>query len=265
MKLARFVTLFPLLMLMLSAGCSHCNRATDAIYQASTIDALLVGIYDGATTFSELKENGDFGLGTFNALDGEMIAIDGSFYQAKADGTVVPVAGSTLTPFAVVKFFSPDTRRTISGARDLKDLMKKLDATIPSPNYFYAIRIDGAFPSITVRSVPAQQKPYPGLAEAVHRQTVFHFQNITGTILGFRTPDFAKGINLPGYHFHFIAADRSSGGHVLDCRIDDAVLSLDRSHELRLALPGNVEFARGKLGRDHGKALERAERGTGRD
>lgn len=265
MKLVRLVTLFPLFILVLSAGCSHCQRATDALYQSSTIDALLVGIYDGTTTFADLQKNGDFGLGTFNALNGEMIAIDGSFYQAKADGTVLPVAGTTMTPFAVVKFFSPDIRRTISGTRDLQSLMKALDDIIPSANYFYAIRIDGTFPTVTIRSVPAQQKPYPGLAEAARQQAVFHLRNIPGTILGFRTPEFAKGINLPGYHFHFIAADRTSGGHLLDCRIDDAVLSLDKALELRLALPENIEFARGALGRDHGKALEQAERGNGRD
>lgn len=265
MKLFRLVTLFPVFILALSAGCSHCNHATDSLYQASTIDALLVGIYDGATTFADLQKNGDFGLGTFNALDGEMIAIDGFFYQAKADGTVLPVKETTRTPFAVVKFFSPDRRRTISGVRDLQSLMEALDTIIPTPNYFYAIRIDGTFPSVTVRSVPAQQKPYPGLAEAARRQTVFHLHDIPGTILGFRTPDFAKGINLPGYHFHFIAEDRSSGGHLLDCRVDDAVLSLDKALELHLALPENAGFARGALGRDHGEALERAERGTGRD
>lgn len=265
MRQNHLLAFFPLLILVFMAGCSHCGRNTDTLYQASTIDALLVGIYDGSTTFAALKKNGDFGIGTFDALDGEMIAVDGSFYQAKADGTVLPVADTSTTPFAVVKFFVPETKTRLSGSWNLSGLTKHLDRMLPTPNYFYAIRIDGTFPAITVRSVPAQQKPYPGLAQAASRQAVFQFSSISGTIIGFRTPDFAKGINLPGYHFHFISADRKSGGHLLDCRIDQASLSLDRALELRLALPENDEFSGAKLGRDHGRELDKAERGTSHD
>jgi alpha-acetolactate decarboxylase len=98
------------------------------------------------------------------------------------------------------------------------------------------------------------------LAEAASRQAVFQYRTISGTIVGFRTPGFVKGINLPGYHFHFISTDRMSGGHLLECRIDKADLSLDRALELRLALPENAAFARGNLGQDHGRELEKAER-----
>ncbi|MDD2336174.1 MAG: acetolactate decarboxylase [Geobacteraceae bacterium] len=265
MKPSRLIALFPLLILVLLAGCSHCGRRTDTLYQASTIDALLVGIYDGTTTFAELKRHGNFGIGTFDSLDGEMIAIDGTFYQAKADGTVFPVDDSAKTPFAVVKFFSPGTKLPLSGSRDLNSLMMELDTMLPTHNYFYAIRIEGTFPAIKVRSVPAQQKPYPGLAEAASKQSVFQFSTITGTIVGFRTPNFARGVNLPGYHFHFISADRKVGGHLLDCRIDDADLYLDRALELHIALPENAEFAQGNLGQDHGQDLEKAERGPSRD
>jgi acetolactate decarboxylase len=260
MKTIRLLPLVVLLSLFLMPGCSHCNRKADSLYQASTIDALLVGIYDGSTSFADLKRNGDFGIGTFDALDGEMIALDGTFYQAKADGTVLPVADTARTPFAVVKFFAPDTTLPLAASPDLNSLMQQLDALLPTPNYFYAIKIEGTFPAIKVRSVPAQIKPYPGLAEAASRQAVFQYRTIPGTIVGFKTPGFAKGINLPGYHFHFISADRKSGGHLLDCRIDNALLSLDRALELRLALPDNAAFARGNLGQDHGRDLEKAER-----
>lgn len=260
MKTIRLISLGALLSLLLLPGCSHCSRKVDSLYQASTIDALLVGIYDGSTTFADLKRNGDFGLGTFDALDGEMIALDGNFYQAKADGTVLPVADTARTPFAVVKFFIPETTLPLAAVADLTSLMRQLDALLPTPNYFYALKIEGTFPALKVRSVPAQQKPYPGLAAAASRQAVFLLQEISGTIVGFRTPGFAKGINLPGYHFHFISDDRKVGGHLLDCRFDTALLSLDEVRELHLALPENSEFSRGNLGQDHGCDLEKAER-----
>ena len=63
------------------------------LFQTSTIDALLDGNYDGDISFAELEANGDFGLGTFDALDGEMVALYGVFYQIRADGRAYPVDG----------------------------------------------------------------------------------------------------------------------------------------------------------------------------
>jgi len=88
-------------------GCAHVQK-NDVVFQSSTINTLLKGIYDGDVTFGELKRNGDFGLGTFNALDGEMIGLAGTFYQIKADGVAYPVEDSVKTPFAGVSFFAPD-------------------------------------------------------------------------------------------------------------------------------------------------------------
>jgi acetolactate decarboxylase len=245
---------------LLLAGCAHHGRGADVLYQTSTINALMEGVYDGTASFAELKNNGDFGIGTFNALDGEMIGLDGVFYQVKADGTVLAVADDARTPFSVVKFFSPGKTVEISGSRDLDGLMRELDALLPTRNTFYAIRIEGTFPRIKARSVPAQHRPYPGLAEAVKNQSVFEFSDIRGTIIGFRSPDFVQGINLPGYHFHFISADRKSGGHLLGCRIEGAAVALDESGEFHLSLPEGDEFRRSDLGRDRRRELDKAER-----
>jgi acetolactate decarboxylase len=242
------------------AGCAHHGQRTDTLYQASTIDALMEGVYDGTTSFGELRKNGDFGIGTFHALDGEMIGLDGVFYQVKADGTVLPVPDDARTPFAVVKFFSPGKTFTISGSRDLDALMRELDALLPTRNSFYAIRIEGTFPLIKARSVPAQRKPYPGLGEAVKNQSVFEFSDIRGAIIGFRSPDFVRGINLPGYHFHFISGDRKAGGHLLGCRIENASVALDETGDFHLALPTSDEFRHSDLGRDHRRELDKAER-----
>jgi acetolactate decarboxylase len=242
------------------SGCAHNGRGTDTLYQASTINALMEGVYDGTTTIAELKDNGDFGIGTFDALDGEMVGMDGVFYQVKADGTVLTVADDARTPFAVVKSFSPGVIVPISGSRDLDGLMRELDALLPTKNTFYAIRIEGTFPRIKARSVPAQRKPYPGLAEAARNQSVFEFSHIRGTIIGFRSPEFVQGINLPGYHFHFISADRKAGGHLLGCLIEGATVALDETGDFRLALPESAEFRRSDLGRDRRRELDKAER-----
>jgi acetolactate decarboxylase len=245
---------------LLLAGCALHGQRTDVLYQASTINALMEGVFDGTTNFAELKKNGDFGIGTFNALDGEMIGLDGAFFQVKSDGTVTPVPDDARTPFAVVKHFSPGVIFPISGSRDLDGLMRELDGLLPTKNTFYAVRIEGTFPRIKVRSVPVQRKPYPGLAEAVKNQSIFEFSAIRGTIIGFRSPDFVQGINLPGYHFHFISADRKVGGHLLGCRIEGATVALDETGEFHLVLPESDEFRRSDLGRDRRRELDKAER-----
>jgi acetolactate decarboxylase len=259
-KRCGFLGLILFLALLLSGGCHPCCRKTDAIYQTSTIDALLVGVYDGVTTVGTLKENGDFATGTLNGLDGEMIALDGEFYHVRADGVVLAIADSALTPFAATKFFSPDMTFLLSGSRDLDGLMSALDSRIPNRNLFYAIRIDGTFPYIRTRSIPAQHRPYPGLAEAARGQSVFEFRDIKGTLIGFRSPNFVKGLNLPGYHIHFISADRKSGGHLIGCRVDEAAVSLDEASEFRLSLPRDGDFAGSDLGKDRTEELDRAER-----
>lgn len=68
-----------------------------SLFQASTINALVEGINEGDTTVKELKKHGDFGIGTFDDLDGEMIELDGKFYQIKSDGHAYPVKDSMKT------------------------------------------------------------------------------------------------------------------------------------------------------------------------
>jgi len=98
----------PLTIAICLSGCSYVQKNNDVLFQTSTINALLNGVYDGDISFQELKQYGGFGLGTVNALDGEMIGLEGKFYQIKADGIAYPVDDSMKTPFAVVTFFEPD-------------------------------------------------------------------------------------------------------------------------------------------------------------
>lgn len=88
----------------------------ETLFQISTIDALMNGVYDGVTTIGELKNYGDFGIGTFEALDGEMAVVDGKVYQIKADGVAYPAADSVETPFAAVTFFDTDLEETLPGS-----------------------------------------------------------------------------------------------------------------------------------------------------
>jgi acetolactate decarboxylase len=211
--------LLVLMSLLLGAGCEKDVAAgrEEQAYQTSTITALLAGDYDGDVTCGELLTHGDFGLGTFDGLDGEMIVLDGVVYRAKLDGTIEVVDAAEETPFAVVTFFDNDPLNAgeFSLLTDLDSLKTKLNGVIDDPTLPHAIRIEGSFASLLTRSVPKQSEPYPPLTEAVKHQQERTHTNIEGTIVGFYFPQWAAGANVAGYHFHFISADKTVGGHVL--------------------------------------------------
>jgi acetolactate decarboxylase len=230
------------------------------LFQTSTLQALMAGVYDGDLTYTELARHGDFGLGTFEALDGEMIGLDGVFYQIRADGRVYPVAGAMKTPFAEVCFFRAGQTVSLPKPLNYQGLTDYLTTLLPNPNLTYAIKIEGFFSHVKTRSVPRQQKPYPPLAEVTPKQAEFEFTNVPGVIVAFRHPAYLAGINLAGYHCHFITADRRGGGHLLDCRVEQAAVSLEALPNFWLRLPESREFSRTDLSRDRSQELEKAEK-----
>ena len=215
-------------------------RRRHALFQTSTIEALLDGKYDGDVTFAELADRGDFGLGTLDALDGEMVALDGEFYQIRADGRAYRVDGRSKTPFAVVTFFEPDPPRALDAPTDLAGLCSQIDDVFDDAAAPCAVRVDARFEHVKTRSVPRQRTPYPPLAAVVEHQPTFEFGDVTGSLVGFRFPDQARGLNVPGYHLHFITEDRRAGGHLLACRISHGELRVDRETDLSLELPAGV-------------------------
>ena len=231
----------------------------ETLFQTSVISALMQGVYDGTMTFKDLGAHGDFGLGTVQALDGEMVGLDGEFYQVKSNGIAYRVNDSMKTPFAEVAFFKPEETIALNGTSNLTELESWLDSRLATRNLFYGIRIDGTFDYVKTRSVPVQSKPYPPLSEAVKAQKIFEFHDVNGTIVGFRCPDYVNGVNVPGYHLHFITLDRSAGGHLLDFNLENASIKVDSLSELEMALPENEEFYQADLAEDQQAALAKVE------
>ena len=137
------------------------------LFQVSTLNALVAGDYEGHATLAELMKHGDFGLGTIEPLDGELAILDGVAYQIAYNGTVRVLPGSTRTPFASAAFFKPDRTTPLDRIPTLGEMERRLDASLPSPNFFYALRVDGRFSFVKTRSVPRQSRPYPPLGRGV--------------------------------------------------------------------------------------------------
>lgn len=242
-----------ILLLLISSW--HTNvlsqSATDnhnGITQVSTIQALLQGIYDADTTFGQLKQWGDFGVGTFEGLDGEMVAVDGQFYQITADGRGHIVPDAMKTPFATVNFFKADLEFELEQKLgNYPELQTVLDKHLPTLNRLYAVKITGTFDYVKTRSFPKQAKPYPPVATITAKQNLFEFKPISGVLVGYRFPDYLGKLNTPGYHFHFLTADKQAGGHVLECHLSKATVTVDFLDSFTVLLPQHAAFQNADL------------------
>ncbi len=233
---------------------SACGSESDAktparqsLFQASTIGALNVGVFEGELTIGALRRQGDFGLGTFDALDGEMVVLDGQVFRVGTDGVPRVAADSATTPFAAVTRFAPDLVFDLAGALDLDELRREIDARLTTVNVPVAVRVSGFLPAVQARSVPRQTQPYPPLAVAVAEQTIFDLIDIEGTLVGFRTPAYMAQLNAAGYHFHFLSDDRRAGGHILAVTAGPVRVALQYLHDFRMRLPENAAFASANL------------------
>lgn len=250
------------LIIGLSLLISGCSTQKDIVFQTSTIDALLAGVYDGDISCRHLVRHGDFGIGTFDGLDGEMVLLDGVVYQVRADGKVYVPCPSVKTPFATACFFKPEKTLFIDRNTDYEGIERLIDRTAPNQNLFCAIRITGHFKSMRTRSVPGQKKPYPPLKEVTSDQPEFFMNNVQGTIVGFRCPPYVKGVNVAGYHLHFISSDRNRGGHILSFEISEGKCELEVLNHFFLRLPEDVkDFAGTDLSKDRSKELKEVEKG----
>ncbi len=236
---------------------------TATAFQFSTLPALSLGLYDGGMTFGEVLQHGDFGLGTFDALDGEGIILNGKAWRVRFDGKVSAVAKKTTTPFAVVTFFKPQQKLKITQSTPYAALRPLLDKLLSTPNAPYAIAIRGTFARIKVRSVPRQNKPYRVLSEVVKTQSEWEWKNIRGTLVGFRFPSYLSQVNLAEYHFHFLsdgkADDKKRGGHLLDCELREGEIQIQTLRGMDLRLPTSADFDSANLSTDQSAALKSSE------
>ena len=220
------------------------------IFQTSLMSALLDGVYEDEMTVRDLLSHGGFGIGTFNGLDGEMLIIDGTCYQLRADGGVSKADLGAYTPYAVVTNFVPHIESKLPQNVVRAEASKFIDKLTASQNYMYALRIDGDFEWIRMRTVVKQEKPYRPMVEATDEDAIIELHDVSGVVAGFRTPLYEQGIGVPGCHTHFLTDDRTTGGHVLDFKLRSGTAALCLGTDLRLQLPLTDAFKNANLSPD---------------
>ncbi|HEX6310417.1 MAG TPA: acetolactate decarboxylase [Acidimicrobiia bacterium] len=232
------------------AGLAHDHATEHTVFQSGTLDALMAGRYDGDVTIGELLAHGDLGIGTVQHLGGELVVLDGEAWVVDADGAVRPVPAETRTPFAVVCRFTPVATTALAGPLDLGAVHAALDALAPPDEPVVAVRLTGQFSNLRLRSVRAQTPPNPPLTEVTEHQTEWQVGAATGTLLGFRFPAATAGVEVPGYHLHFLSDDRACGGHVLGLGLVAGTAAVDDAGDLHVELPAGVHLGRPGAGAD---------------
>ncbi len=232
----------------------------DTLFISAPVNALVEGIFHADTTIAQIREHGDFALGTFNQLDGEMVMFDGRTYQVTGQGDVNLISDDACSPFAVATFFNELTHDDLqNGFENLEGLYAILRDMLPSPNMMYALRIEADFTLVRTRSVP-RQEVYRPLVEITKDQPVFERENTTGSLIGFYTPEFMSSLNVPGFHLHYMSSDFTFGGHLLQCQARQAVVRLQILRQVCMDLPISLAYLTMDFSRDTADDLEKAEK-----
>jgi acetolactate decarboxylase len=244
---------------MAGAALSDYLRADDhRMYQISTSNALVEGVYSGAISSRSLLQHGDFGLGTFENLDGEMVIADGAIYQVHSDGTARRRDDDFQVPFAVITEFKEEETFDTGPIASMQDLEQACDLHRESANLFYAFRVDGVFGKVRARAVSAVGAG-TRLVDAARTQGEFEFSNIEGTLVCFWSPRYSSAFNVPAYHFHFLSRDRSKGGHVLNVSAAKLRVGVQMLCEYDVRLPDQGSFLTTDLSRDAASDLAKTE------
>jgi len=235
---------------------------SNTLFTAGHSGAFIGGLYNGYYTYKNLKQHGNFGLGAPDKLDGELIILDNEIYQTQSTGKTFKVKDTELTPFAVVNFFKADTVIQVTAKMSKEQLYSYLDKILPKQNGIYAIHIKGEFSTLKTRAFPpVKNKPYRPLADMIPLQQFFTLNLVKGDLVGYRIPAHMEGPNISGYHFHFISADKQSGGHLIDLLTGNITIEVDYLNSFTVDLPQTQDFYNFDFKKDRRDEVKRVENG----
>ena len=235
------------------------------MFQISTVQALALGYSKSVITVDELLKHGNIGLGTYEDVDGEMIVVDGNCYQAHEDGSVSKAPLDKGVPFCAISHFQSNNSFNVSEIESINDLKKLLDLKIDEDfalNSMHIVRIDGEFKMLSARSEAPYKSHHIELKTILERtQKDFVFNNIRGTLVCVYFPDFMDGINVPGWHLHFISENRTQGGHVFELSLTSGTAKMCKINSIEIKLPSEAAFDTYALKGASGSDIKKVEQG----
>ena len=236
------------------------ERKGTTFTQISLFTVLLSGRYGGVISVADVKKLGNMAIATMDRLDGEMQMIDGVVYQACADGHVYLPKDDATIPFGTIADFHAEQSLKIQNVTSYEAFEKQMAVCCPTEHTPLAIHFTGMFRRMKVRAVARQEHDGVGLAEAAKDEAVFDLQDISGDLVGFRLPSYVKGVNAPGWHLHFIDAERRHGGHVVNFSLTEGDLRYCYANNFQIRLPDDPAVLSGlDLAKDWSHDLKKAE------
>ncbi|TCV19544.1 alpha-acetolactate decarboxylase [Sphingobacterium alimentarium] len=234
----------------------------NVLYNYGIIDAFIGGLYKGSLPIKDLKLKGDFGIGAPDMLNGELTMLNGKAYQTKATGETVVLDNDHKTSFSTVTFFRADTVFYVNNATEQKDLLEIIANRLTNKNAMYAIKITGDFSNVRTRAFPpVKEEPFPVLSTILDRQQFFDIQNTAGTLVGYHLPEYLNGIQMSGFHLHFLSANTKQGGHVLGFKGQNLKIEIAELKSFELEAPTTKDFQNFQFRKKHNEDLERVEQG----
>lgn len=214
-----------------------------SLFQLGNASALFSGAIEGEMTFRQLKSKGDFGLGTFNDIQGEMVALDGNFYKISQKGETLAVDPDWKTPFVELVKFSQNKAVHVEKIDSYATLKKMLASELDNKNIPYAIKVTGTFKFLKLRS---RSPRAAGQAQDVREET-YSVENMKGTLVGFWFPEYLLSLTVPEFHFHFISDNRKMSGHVLALQAESVKISTNKIKQIDLAFPQTSVYKNTKI------------------
>jgi len=238
------------------------NQNKNTLFTAGFANAFIGGLYDGFYPYSKLKQQGNFGLGAPDKLDGELLLLNGRIYQTQHTGKTFEVKDlAATTPFSVVNYFEADKIIPVKKQLNKAALFKLVDSIVNNSNAILAIHLKGSFKSVKTRAFPPAEKPYIPLAQILDKQQFFNFKDIEGDFVGYNIPSYMEGANITGYHFHFLSQEKNAGGHVIDFVTDKITIEIDFLNNFAVSLPQTPEFQNFDFKQDRSDEVKSVENG----
>lgn len=218
------------------------------LYQHSYFLAINHGLYDGTISVRDLMQYGHFGIGTFHALEGELVLIEGEFYHC-TQGIKTRIANvDDRLPWAAISNFTESVKiGSLRDITDFKGLEVGLFKLMETLNYPFLFHIEGIFENITLGSVPKQKKPYPKIEEIINNSVIVETGEIKAQLVGFYAPEFMFPMKGKGFHFHCLAENQRFGGHVLELRIKETSVKFECITEIKFELPKNETYQKAQF------------------